>query len=165
VNALMDLFRTQLKEALEDFKAENIRTRFIGNRSPLAPDIRALMAEAEQSTAHKTGMVLNIAINYGGRQELAHAARELAEEVAAGLLKPEEITEDSLNERLYTRGLPDVDMILRPSGEYRLSNFMIWQSAYAEYVFDDILWPDYTPEALDAAFLKYARRGRRFGGI
>lgn len=165
VEAIMNLLRDYLKESLADFKKENIITRFIGDLEPLAPDIRALMAEAEESTAHKTGMVLNIAINYGGRLELAQAARQISRDVRDGKLSPEEVDEETVAARLYTAGQPDVDLILRPSGEYRLSNFLIWQSAYAEYVFNDILWPDFTAADLDAALAEYARRNRRFGGI
>lgn len=166
VNAIMDLLRQYLKESLADFKKENIRTRFIGDRTPLAEDIRVLMAEAEAETAQKDGMVLNIALNYGGQQEITHAARVLAERVKDGDLTPDEITEETMQQALYTEMQPPVDLILRPSGEYRLSNFLIWQSAYAEFVFmDDILWPDFNEADLDAAFAEYARRNRRFGGV
>lgn len=166
IDALMDLLRDYLRESLADFQKENIRTRFIGDRSMLQPDIQELMAQAETSTAHKTGMVLNIAINYGGQQEIVHAARTLAQRVKAGELAPENIDESLLERALYTEDQPPVDLILRPSGEYRLSNFMIWQSAYAEFVFmEDILWPDFTNDDLDAAFAEYAGRHRRFGGI
>ena len=123
------------------------------------------MAEAEASTADKTGMVLNLAINYGGRAELAAAMRRIADEVKAGTLSSEEIDEACIAEHLYTAGQPEVDMILRPSGEYRLSNFLIWQCAYAEYVFDDVLWPDFTTKDLDRALAEYAGRHRRFGGV
>jgi undecaprenyl diphosphate synthase len=123
------------------------------------------MAEAEESTAHKTGMVLNLAINYGGRAELVTAMQALAEQVQNGTLKPAEITEEAVDNCLYTAGQPPVDMILRPSGEYRLSNFLIWQCAYAEYVFDDILWPDFKTSDLDRALLQYGQRNRRFGGL
>ena len=165
VNAIMNLLRDYLKESLADFKKENIRTRFIGDRSVLSEDIQQLMAEAEEATAHKTGMVLNIAINYGGRAELATAMRHIAEKVKAGELAAGEIDEQCIEQHLYTAGLPEVDLILRPSGEYRLSNFLIWQCAYAEYVFDDILWPDFTVKDLDKALAVYAGRHRRFGGI
>ncbi len=166
VDGIMNLLRDYLKESLRDFKKENIRTRFIGDFEPLAPDIRALMEEAEQSTRDKTGMTLNIAINYGGRHEIAQAARRLAQDVRAGVLKVEDIDEEQLASRLYTCGQPDPDLILRPSGEYRLSNFLIWQSAYAEYVFmDDILWPDFSAADLDRAIAEFSRRQRRFGGV
>lgn len=166
IDAIMNLLRDYLKESLSDFKKENIRTRFIGDRSQLAEDIQALMAEAEESTAAKDGMVLNIALNYGGQQELVHAAKTLAARVGRGEITPEQIDEHLLETALYTENQPPVDLILRPSGEYRLSNFLIWQSAYAEFVFmDDILWPDFTSDDLEAAFAEYARRNRRFGGV
>ncbi len=166
VNAIMDLLRQYLKESLEDFQRENIRTRFIGDRTPLAEDIRQLMQEAEESTADKTGMVLNIALNYGGQQEITAAVRQLAKDVKAGTITPDEIDEKRLEQALYTADQPPVDMILRPSGEYRLSNFLIWQSAYAEFVFmEDILWPDFSEKDLERAFEEYGRRNRRFGGV
>ncbi len=165
IDAIMNLLRDYLKESLADFKKENIRTRFIGDRSVLAEDIRELMAEAEEATANKTGMILNIAINYGGRAELVTAMRRIAAQVADGTLSPDAIDEETVDAHLYTAGQPPVDLILRPSGEYRLSNFLVWQCAYAEYVFDDILWPDFTPHDLDRALAEYAGRHRRFGGV
>lgn len=165
VDAIMDLLRQYLKESLADFEKENICTRFIGDRSVLAPDIQQLMAEAEEATAHKTGMILNLAINYGGRAELVTAVRRIVEDCRNGTLTADAITEACIGEHLYTAGQPEVDMILRPSGEYRLSNFLIWQCAYAEYVFDDILWPDFTTKDLDRALATYAGRHRRFGGV
>lgn len=165
VDAIMNLLRQYLKESLADFRNENIVVRFIGNREELAQDIRELIEEAETTTAHKTGMTLNIALNYGGQQEITAAVRSLAIKVASGELKPEDIDENMLEQALHTEDQPPVDLILRPSGEYRLSNFLIWQSAYAEYVFMDVLWPDFKEEDLDRAFEEYARRDRRFGGV
>ena len=165
VESIMNLLRQYLKESLADFQQENIVVRFIGNRDELAQDIRDLIVEAEESTAHKTGMTLNIALNYGGQQEIAAAARTLAARVADGELQPSDIDEKMLGQALYTEDQPPVDLILRPSGEYRLSNFLIWQSAYAEFVFMDVLWPDFKEEDLDRAFEEYARRDRRFGGV
>ena len=165
VEAIMNLLRQYLRESLVDFQQENIVVRFIGNREELASDIRDLIEEAEQSTAHKTGMTLNIALNYGGQQEITAAARKLAQQVADGTLNAADINEDMLEKALYTEEQPPVDLILRPSGEYRLSNFLIWQSAYAEYVFMDVLWPDFKEEDLERAFEEYARRDRRFGGV
>ena len=166
VDAIMNLLRQYLKESLADFQQENIRTRFIGDRGPLSEDIRALMEEAESTTAGKDGMTLNIALNYGGQQEITAAARCLAQRAAAGELDPAAIDEKMLERQLYTEDQPPADLILRPSGEYRLSNFLIWQSAYAEFVFmDDILWPDFKEEDLDRAFEEFARRDRRFGGV
>lgn len=165
VESIMNLLRQYLKESLADFQQENIVVRFIGNREELAQDIRDLIEEAEESTAHKTGMTLNIALNYGGQQEIVQATRVLAQRVAEGALAPDAIDEKMLQEALYTEHQPPVDLILRPSGEYRLSNFLIWQSAYAEFVFMDVLWPDFKEKDLDWAFEEYARRDRRFGGV
>lgn len=165
VDAIMNLLRDYLKESLSDFKAENIRTRFIGDRRPLAPDILELIREAEEETAHKTGLTLNIALNYGGRHELVLAFQELAEKVRQGELSPDEISEQCVSDALDTAGQPDPDLIIRPSGEYRTSNFLLWQSAYSEYVFMDVLWPDFTEHDLDEAIRLYASRNRRFGGV
>ena len=165
VDAIMNLLREYLKESLADFKKENICTRFIGDRTILADDIQQLMAEAEEATAQKDGMILNIAINYGGRAEIAASVKQIAQKVKSGELLPEDINEEVLDQHLYTAQQPEVDLILRPSGEYRLSNFLIWQSAYAEYVFNDILWPDFTTKDLDEALATYAGRHRRFGGV
>ena len=165
VEAIMNLLRQYLKESLADFQSENIVVRFIGNRAELAQDIRDLIEEAEAATANKTGMTLNIALNYGGQQEITAAARSLAVKVANGELQPEDIDEKMIEQALYTGEQPPVDLILRPSGEYRLSNFLIWQCAYAEFVFMDVLWPDFKEEDLDRAFVEYARRDRRFGGV
>ena len=165
VEAIMNLLRQYLKESLADFQSENIVVRFIGNRAELAQDIRDLIEEAEAATANKTGMTLNIALNYGGQQEITAAARSLAVKVVNGELQPEDIDEKMIEQALYTGDQPPVDLILRPSGEYRLSNFLIWQSAYAEFVFMDVLWPDFKEEDLDRAFEEYARRDRRFGGV
>ena len=165
VDAIMNLLRQYLKESLSDFQQENIVVRFIGSRDELAEDIRLLIEEAEQTTAHKEGMTLNIALNYGGQQEIAAAAKKLAAMAAAGDISPEDVNEEMLEKALYTEDQPPVDLILRPSGEYRLSNFLIWQSAYAEFVFMDVLWPDFKESDLDKAFEEYARRDRRFGGV
>ena len=121
--------------------------------------------EALMDLLHKTGMQLNIAVNYGGREEIVHSLRELAGEVAAGRLSPDELSEKLVEAHLYTAGQPELDLILRPSGEYRLSNFLLWQSAYAEYIFMDVLWPDFTPAHLEQALTEYAGRHRRFGGV
>lgn len=165
VDAIMNLLRQYLKESLDDFRRENIVVHFIGSRAELAEDIRDLILEAEETTADKTGMTLNIALNYGGQQEITAAAKALAQQVASGEITPDDITEERLEKMLYTGDQPPVDLILRPSGEYRLSNFLIWQSAYAEYVFMDVLWPDFKEEDLERAFEEYARRDRRFGGV
>ena len=165
VDAIMKLLREYLVESLEDFKNENIRTRFIGDITILDKDIQDLIMEAEKSTENATGLVLNIAMNYGGRAELLTAIRLIADDVKKGKLLSKNINEAEISKRLYTAGQPDPDLIIRPSGEFRTSNFLVWQAAYSEYWFSNILWPDYKPENLEDAFREYAKRNRRFGGI
>lgn len=165
VNAIMDLLRKYLED-VDNYRSENIRIRFLGDLTVFDAKMQAKMAEIEKNSRDNTGLTLNLAVNYGGRSELTSAARQLALDAAAGKIRPEEITEQMLADRLYTKGEPDVDLIIRPSGEYRLSNFLIWQSAYAEYVFmDEILWPDFKPVDLDRALEEYQCRNRRFGGV
>lgn len=165
VDAIMDLFRDYLKEAIADFGNENIKTRFIGDISVLAEDLQQLIATAEESSSKATGMTLNIAVNYGGRQEIIMAVRSLSRDVAAGRILPENITEDELSSRIYTAGQPDPDLIIRPSGEKRISNFLLWQSAYCEMWYSDVMWPDFTPKQLEAAIDDFNGRSRRFGGL
>ena len=137
----------------------------MGDRSALEPKHQDLMNEIETKTAHNTGMTLNIAINYGGRQEIVRAAQQLAQQVKEGTLQPEDITEELMSDHMFTCGQKDPDFILRPSGEKRLSNFMLWQAAYSELVEMDVLWPDFTRKDLDLAIKEFNRRSRRFGGI
>lgn len=165
VDAIMNLFRDYLKEAIADYQNENIKTRFIGDMSMLDDDLQQLMREAERDSSEKTGMVLNIAINYGGRQEITHAVRELYKDVAQGKISPDEITEEDLSRHMYTAGQPDPDLIIRPSGEQRISNFMLWQAAYSEFYYSDVMWPDFTTQQLRHAIDEYNKRVRRFGGI
>ncbi len=160
VEGIMNLLRNYLKDA-KDFEKENIRVRFIGNLEPLADDIKELIKKDEEGSKNATGLNLNIAINYGGRDEITHAVKNI---IASGV-SAEEITEQTISDNLYTSGMPDPDFIIRPSGEYRLSNYLIWQSAYAEYWFSDVLWPDFTPEHLEKAIEEFNRRNRRFGGV
>ena len=160
VNNIMNILRDYLKDA-KNFKDENIKVKFIGNLEPLDEDIKELIADAERESAEATGLHLNIALNYGGRDEITNAVKRIVSEG----IKAEDITEDIITERLYTQGQPDPDYIIRPSGEYRLSNYLIWQAAYAEYWFSDVLWPDFTPKHLEKALEEYNRRNRRFGGI
>ena len=164
VNGIMRLFGEYLLKAY-DYQKENNRVVFLGDRSALAPEHQELMNDIETRTAANTGMTLNIAVNYGGRPEIVRAARLLAQQVAAGQLAPEQITEEALSAQMYTAGQKDPDFILRPSGEKRLSNFMLWQAAYSELVEMDVLWPDFTRADLDAAIEEFNRRSRRFGGI
>ncbi|MCR5484443.1 MAG: isoprenyl transferase [Clostridiales bacterium] len=168
VNALMNIFRSFLKEA-DERRAENeekgLRFRFIGDMSKLPRDITKLVNTLESCSADKTKTVVNLAVNYGGRSELVRAAKELAKEAASGRLSPDDIDEKAIADRLYTAGQPDPDLIIRPSGEYRLSNFMTWQSAYSEFWYSDIMWPDFTTDDLDKALSDFAERKRRFGGV
>lgn len=166
IDSLMNLFYDYLVEALADFSEENIRTIFIGDISAFNPELRKLIKETEEISSDKTGMRLNIAMNYGGRDELIRAVREISAEAAAGKINESDITPELISSHMYTAGQPDPDLIIRPSGEYRTSNFLLWQSAYSEYVFmDDILWPDFTTENLEEALDEYAKRNRRFGGV
>ena len=165
VGALLRLFKEYLEEALRDFMDENIRVRFIGDVSAFPAELRTLIQEVEEASACKTGMVLNLAMNYGGRAEITRAAKRVAQEVASGNLGLEDLTEERFAQYLYTGGQPDPDLIIRPSGEERLSNFLLWQSAYAEFVYFDILWPDFKTSDLDRAIEIYSSRQRRFGGV
>ncbi|MGN0561500.1 MAG: isoprenyl transferase [Candidatus Fimenecus sp.] len=168
VAAIMDLFREYLRE-LDERKAENeekgIKVNFIGDRNGIPKDILKMMGYSERITRKKDHVILNIAINYGGRQEILHSVQALAKEVEKGKLKASEITEDMISDHLYTGGLPDPDLIIRPSGEYRLSNFLLWQSAYSEFWYSDILWPDFTEEDFTEALREFEKRNRRFGGV
>lgn len=168
VSALMDLFRQYLYEA-EDRKLENLkkgmRISFIGHREGVPQDLIELFDNTEEGTKEANRTNVNLAINYGGRLEIVDAVKILAQKVKNGELNPEDITEDSISEYVYTAGQPDPDLIIRPSGEYRLSNFLLWQSAYSEFWFSDILWPDFTPEDLDRAIDDFNNRNRRFGGV
>ena len=164
VSAIMKLFGEYLLKGF-NYKDRNIRIKFLGDRAALDPKLQKLMNELEEDSAHKTGMTLNIAVNYGGRPEIVRAARQLAEKVKAGELQPEDITEEMMSDAMYTTGQKDPDFILRPSGEKRLSNFMLWQAAYSELVEMDVLWPDFTRDDLDAAITEFNKRSRRFGGI
>ena len=160
VDNIMKIFKEYLEDA-KNFKEENIKVQFIGDRTPLSEDIKRLMKEAELESATATGLHLNIAINYGGRDEIVHAVKRVVTEG----IKAEDITEETISNHLYTANQPDPDFIIRPSGEYRLSNYLIWQSAYAEYWFSNILWPDFSTKDLDRAIDDYNKRNRRFGGI
>lgn len=166
IDAIMQLFREYLYESEERIaENEGIRVRFIGERDGLPADIRNLMEQAQARTYDENDMNVNIAVNYGGRAEITQSVRRLAQEVRDGMLAPEAVTQEKIRQYLYTADQPDLDLVIRPSGEYRLSNFMIWQAAYAEFWYSDVLWPDFTPDDLDRALFDYAKRNRRFGGI
>ncbi len=165
VAGLMSLFRQYIRKEARALKAEGVRVRFIGDRPRLDEKLRALMDELEELTAENTGVNLTIALNYGGRDEVARATQRLAQDVADGKLKPEDVGEETLPKYLDTHVLPDPDLVIRTSGEARISNFLLWQSAYAEYEFIDTLWPDFSKDVFRDLVSAYAQRDRRFGAV
>ena len=160
VDALMSLFKSYLNEALEDFKDDSIVVKFIGDKSGFNDELRELMIENEESSKDRDGMVLNIAMNYGSRDEIVRAVRNISEDVKNGKISSDDITENLFSNYLYTAGQPDPDLIIRPSGEYRISNFLLWQSAYTEFVIMNKLWPDFQKSDLDEALKIYSSRAR-----
>ncbi|MDE3241052.1 MAG: di-trans,poly-cis-decaprenylcistransferase [Paracoccaceae bacterium] len=165
VLGLMGIFARYIQREADRLSAEGVRMRFIGDRSRLDPKLQALMAGIEARTLANTRLNLTVAINYGGRDELVRAARALAEKVAAGSLDPAAITQETMAQALDTADLPDPDLVIRTSGETRVSNYLLWQAAYAEYEFTETLWPDFTPEELAAILQRVAVRERRFGAV
>lgn len=165
VDALMKL----LGEYLDDYKRligdEDIRVRIIGSKSGLSDDILKKIEIVENATVNNSAITLNIALNYGGRDEIVHSVRKIASEIKNGTLNPEDINESTISSNLYTNYMPDPDFIIRPSGEQRLSNFLLWQSAYSEFWYSDINWPDFTRDDLIRAIVDYQSRNRRFGGV
>jgi undecaprenyl diphosphate synthase len=164
ISALFDLLRLYVARDLDRLIREGVRVRVIGERRGLAADIAEIIANAESKTRGNDRLNLTIAFNYGGQDEIARAARRLAEDVAAGKVAPIEVTPARFESYLDTADLPPPDLLIRTSGESRLSNFMLWQAAYSELVFVDVLWPDFGKQALEAAIETYRRRDRRFGG-
>jgi undecaprenyl diphosphate synthase len=165
VSDLMGLLKRFIRNDLAELHRNGVRVRIIGRRDNLAPDIRALLQEAEDLTRDNVNMTVVIAFNYGSRQEIADAARRLASEAAAGRLDPARIDADLFGATLDTSGIPDPDLVIRTSGEQRLSNFLLWQSAYAEFVFLPIHWPEFDQAALESALQVFASRDRRYGGV
>ncbi len=168
VRAIMKIFRDYLDEANErenENEQRGLKFHLIGEKKGLPSDVVDRMEKLERGTADKKVMTVNLAINYGGRDEILHSFKELAKMVKDGAIKPGDITQDDISAHLFTAGQPDPDLIIRPSGEYRLSNFMIWQAAYSEFWDSDVMWPDFTTDDLDKAILDFCRRNRRFGGI
>ena len=165
VAGLMSLFRRYITQETKALNEKNVRVRFIGDRVRLDNKLVTLMDQLETLTGDNDGVQLTIAINYGGRDEVARATRRLAEDVAAGKLNPVEVDEETLPRYLDTRVLPDPDLVIRTSGEARISNFLLWQSAYSEYEFIDTLWPDFTAEELARLCKGYGARDRRYGTV
>lgn len=165
VRSLMKLFKSYLEEALADFKDDSIVVKFIGDKSPFDEELRKLMIENEESSKDRDGMVLNIAMNYGSRDEIVRAVKNICKDVQSGAVSAENIDDQLISDYLYTSGQPDPDLIIRPSGEYRISNFLLWQSAYTEFVIMNKLWPDFEKSDLDEALKIYSQRNRRYGGV
>ena len=161
----MGLLKKYLLEAIGKMERDRVKMKFFGDLTPLTPELRELCRRTEEISTHYEGCQVNICLNYGGRDEIVRAARALAAECAAGERQPESITEELFSQRLFSAGIPDPDLVIRPSGELRLSNFLPWQSAYAEFYFTDVLWPDFSKEELNKALADYQSRSRRFGGV
>ena len=165
VSAIMSLLEKYLSEAIRDMDKNRVRFCFFGDLSRLSPALQAEAREAAERSKQYEGVQVNFCLNYGGRDELLRAARQFAEQCVRGEARPEELTQERFSDLLYTAGVPDPDLIIRPSGELRISNFLLWQSAYSEYYFTDVLWPDFSPQELELAIDSYNRRSRRYGGV
>ena len=165
VRVLMSLFRRYIAREVDGLDAEGVRVRFIGQRERLPRNLQNLMNMMEERTASNTRMVLQLAISYGSRTEMTFAMQSLAREVAEGRLSPDEIDQEAISATLWTGGIPDPDLVIRTSGEQRISNFLLWQSAYAEYAFIDECWPEFTPARLTELVQRFGQRERRFGAL
>ena len=165
VNTIMGLLKQYMLEAIDSMERDQIRLRFLGDLSALPPELQELARRTNEISSHIQGFQANVCLNYGGRDEILRAARAFARDCADGKASPEALTEEGFGHYLYSDGIPDPDLIIRPSGELRLSNFLLWQCAYAEFYFCDTLWPDFDERALDAAIIDYQKRDRRFGGV
>lgn len=164
VDAIMKLFKEYLLEA-KDLTEKNIRLVFLGDKSRFDTELRNRMTDLEDKSRDHDGMTVALAMNYGGRDDIVYAVKNVVHLLKENKISEDEINEDLITRNLYTGDIPDADLIIRPSGEKRLSNFLIWQSSYAEFYFTDVLWPDFGPRDLDRALEDYASRGRRFGGV
>ena len=165
VGLLMKLIGEYLDSDMKDMHHNNVRIRFIGKIDELAEVLQHKIQKAEILTQNNTGLILNLAVNYGGRAEITRAVQILAGQVQAGLIKPEEITDNSIGQYLYSPQIVDPDLLIRPSGDFRISNFLLWQCAYTEFWFTDLHWPEFNPTVLIQAILDFQKRERRFGGL
>lgn len=165
VDAIMKLLEEYILEAFEKVRKDNIKLKFWGERSRLSTKLQQMMAEVEEKSRDMTGIHVNVCLNYGGRDELTLAARNIALAVKNGEISVDDINEEMISNHIYSKDVPDPELIIRPSGEIRTSNFLLWQSAYSEYYFTDVLWPDFKPHELDRAIIAYQNRSRRFGGV
>lgn len=164
VRGIMTLLGKYLEEAMRDMEKNHVRIKFFGDLSRLSPELQELCRRTEQTSSVYHDAQVNFCLNYGGRDEIVRGAKEFARKVASGECTPEDLTEESFGDYLYSAGIPDPELVIRPSGEMRISNFLLWQCAYSEFVYMDVLWPDFTERDLDAAIEEYHRRNRRFGG-
>ena len=164
VSGIMTLLGKYLKEALRDMEKNHVRFRFFGDLTRLNPELQKLCLDAQERSSVYQGVQVNFCLNYGGRDEILRATRDFAQDVADGKRLISDLTEDLLSSYMYSADVPDPELIIRPSNEMRISNFLLWQSAYSEYVFMDVLWPDFMPKDLDMAIAEFNRRNRRFGG-
>jgi len=165
VETIMVLLKRYLLEAIDTMERDNVRLRFLGDMQALSQELRDLVEQCNAISGRLTGCQCNICINYGGRAEIAQGARRFAEDCAAGVVKPDDLTEETFEKYLYSAGMPSPELLIRPGGEQRLSNFLLWQCAYAEFYFTDVLWPDFSKEELHRAIAAYQHRNRRFGGV
>ncbi len=165
INAIMKIFRQYLMDALTDFRYDDIKVVFIGDRSAFDENMIQLINETEEVAKDRKGMLLNIAMNYGSRNEILCAVKSLCNDAKNGKINPDDITENDIQSRLYTANEPDPDLIIRTGGEHRLSNFLLYQSAYSEFYSTETLWPDFKAEDFDKAILEFNKRSRRFGGV
>ncbi|QJW48617.1 isoprenyl transferase [bacterium BFN5] len=165
VNFLMSLFSEYLDNEIDELDQNQVQIRFIGKIDELAVALQHKIENAQTRTKQNSGLILNLAVNYGGRAEITRAVQIIADKVQSGELKPQNITDNTIQSYLYTQHLPDPDLLIRPSGDLRISNFLLWQSAYSEFWFTDINWPDFKPEHLVQAINDYQKRDRRFGGV
>lgn len=165
VSTIMSLLEKYILEAIDEVRKKNLKLCFWGSREGLSERILKLMESAEAESAEMTGMQVNVCLNYGSRNEITNAMREIAHDVQNGKINPDEISEADIESRLYSAGAPAPDLLIRPGGEMRLSNFLLWQLAYSEMVFTDKLWPEFDERELDHAIAEYQKRNRRFGGI
>ncbi len=165
VSALMSLLEDYLDHGLERLGGRDVKVHFIGDLTAFSESFQKKLCHFEKATSKNSGLLLNVALNYGGRAEIVYAMREIAKDIKDGKISIEDITEEEVNNRLYTKNQPEPDLIIRPSGEFRLSNFLMWQSAYSEFWFSNCLWPDFKKEDLLQAISDYQKRNRRFGGV
>ena len=165
VSAIMGLLKKYLLEAIGKMEKDRVKMKFLGDLSPLNDELKELCLRTEEISTHYEGCQVNICLNYGGRDEIVRAAKAFARDCAEGRADPNHLTQEAFGNYLYSAGVPDPDLIIRPSGEVRISNFLLWQSAYAEFYFTDVLWPDFTKEELLKALADYQHRSRRYGGV